>query len=65
MSQDEIILQKNGPIATITLNNPKKRNAQGVSFTPNFMRVLDQVEDDPDVRCVILTGKGPVFWWWR
>jgi len=61
MSNDEILLQKTGPIATIILNNPDKRNAQGVDFTPNFMRVLDRVEDDPEVRCVILTGNGPVF----
>jgi len=61
MSNDDILLQKNGPIATITLNNPQKRNAQGVQFTPNFMRVLDRAESDPDVRCVILAANGPVF----
>lgn len=61
MSNEEIIFQKNGSVATIILNNPKKRNAQGVNFTANFMRVLDSVEADPEVRCVILTGNGPVF----
>lgn len=61
MSNDDFLLQKDGAIATITLNAPHKRNAQGVDFTPNFMRVLDEVESDPEVRCVILTGNGPVF----
>ncbi len=61
MSNQEILLQIDGHIATITLNRPEKRNAQGLSFTPNFMRVLDQLEADSEVRCVVLTGNGPVF----
>lgn len=61
MSNNEIILQKNGSVAKIILNNPAKRNAQGIHFTSNFLRVLDSAEEDPDIRCVILTGNGPVF----
>lgn len=61
MSQDEVLVHKEGAVAWITLNRPEKRNAQGVGFTPNMLAALDRVENDPEVAVAVLTGNGTVF----
>lgn len=61
MTTPDVLVSKDDSIATITLNRPDKRNAQGTEFTPNLMAALDEVEADPEVRVAILTGNGPVF----
>lgn len=57
----DVLVSIKDTIATITLNRPDKRNAQGVDFTPRLLAALDQVENDPSVNVAILTGNGPVF----
>ncbi len=57
----EILIQKNGSIARIILNRPDKRNAQGLTFSANMMKALDEVENDPSVKVAILASSGPVF----
>lgn len=61
MTSTDVIVSTADHIATITLNRPDKRNAQGVDFTPSLMAALDRVEADPAVNAVVLTGNGPVF----
>lgn len=61
MTQDEILVRKDGPVAWVILNRPEKRNAQGVTFAPNMLAALDAVESDPDVAVAVLTGNGTVF----
>jgi enoyl-CoA hydratase/carnithine racemase len=61
MSEDEILVRKDGPIAWITLNRPEKRNAQGLTFTTNMLTALDRVENDAEVAVAVLTANGPVF----
>lgn len=61
MPEQDVLVSKDGAVATITLNRPDKRNAQGVHFTPRLLAALDAVEQDPSVHAVILTGNGPVF----
>lgn len=61
MSADEILLTKDRAVATITLNRPEKRNAQGLTFSENMLRILDKIQKDVEVAAVVLTGNGPVF----
>lgn len=61
MTSPDILVTKTDHVATITLNRPDKRNAQGVDFTPRLMAALDEVEHDRAVHAVVLTGNGPVF----
>src|SRR5258708_39548340 len=44
-------------IATVTLNNPPV-NAVSMALVTRLHDVLDEIEKDPDIRCVILTGAG-------
>ncbi|MCC5857476.1 MAG: enoyl-CoA hydratase/isomerase family protein [Ectothiorhodospiraceae bacterium] len=61
MAEQEILVEKTGPVARIVLNRPEKRNAQGVTFSASMLRALDAVEQDPDVHVVVLAANGPVF----
>jgi len=47
--------------AVVTLDRPEARNAYSVAMIDSLVRALDQLEDDDDVRVVILTGADPAF----
>lgn len=61
MAAKEVLVEKQGTVAIVTINRPDKRNAQGLKFTQNMLSAFDEVENDPDVNVVILTGAGSVF----
>ena len=48
-------------IATITLNDPAKRNAYDADMRDQLARYLDQVAEDDDITVVLLRGSGGVF----
>lgn len=48
-----------GPVATLTLDNPAKLNALTPEMLHDLNGHLDQVEADPAVRVVLLTGNHP------
>lgn len=59
---DFLIYEKDGPVVTLTMNQPEKRNPlSGNTAVPEFIAAIDRIHDDRGVRCVILTGNGPVF----
>jgi len=57
---DTLLLESSGPIATITLNRPDKRNAISVPMIADIFSALDAVEKS-HARVVILTGTGKAF----
>jgi len=57
MQQDLVLLERSGRIATIRLNNPPV-NAASVALIEALHRVLDEVEADATIRCVVLTSAG-------
>ena len=48
-------------VALITLNRPERLNAFGEDLLERLVGALEECEDDPDVRCVALTGAGRGF----
>src|SRR5580658_2505140 len=58
----EIIYEKEGHIATITLNRPAKRNAYSETMVHEILKALADARDDDEIRAVILTGKGRGFY---
>ncbi len=48
-------------IATITLNDPAKRNSYDAAMRDQLARYLDQVAEDDDITVVLLRGNGGVF----
>ena len=55
---ENILLEMDGAIATLTVNRPEKRNAVNNATVEEIDKALDQVEANPDLRVLILTGAG-------
>ncbi|MFL0253017.1 short-chain-enoyl-CoA hydratase [Clostridium neuense] len=58
MELKNIILEKEGKIAIVTISRPKALNALNSETLTELDYVLDQIEDDNEVLAVILTGAG-------
>ena len=61
MSYETLIVDQAGPIGTITLNRPEARNALDFTMRRELLMALDEIEANPTVRVVILTGAGRAF----
>jgi enoyl-CoA hydratase len=56
-----VLVQIDGHIATLTLNQPDKRNAMSEEMTDAFPAAVEQIREAADVRAVIVTGAGTAF----
>ncbi len=61
MSFENIIYERKGPIAYLTLNRPKKLNALNAEMMTEFREAMGVVEADTEVRALIITGAGRAF----
>ncbi len=52
----DILIDKNGFIATVTLSNPKKRNALNATMWRTLAQTFNKLSHDESLRCVILRG---------
>jgi enoyl-CoA hydratase/carnithine racemase len=57
MSYENIKVEKKGNIAILTIDHPPA-NAWNLATVTEFQKAVDDVENDGDVRVVILTGAG-------
>jgi enoyl-CoA hydratase len=53
-----IDLERRGPVALITLNRPKALNALSVEMLDDLEAHLLEVDADPGLRAIVLTGSG-------
>jgi enoyl-CoA hydratase len=61
-STDPVLLvQRDGPVVILTLNRPQQLNAFDDALHRAFARFWAELEDDLDVRAVVLTGAGTAF----
>jgi enoyl-CoA hydratase len=58
MQQEEILFQKAGAIATITINRPDKLNTVTAAMGRALFSIAEQINTDDEVRVVIVTGVG-------
>jgi enoyl-CoA hydratase len=58
MADDLVLLEKTPPLATITINRPKALNALNSKVLAALDGILDDLNEDDEVRVVILTGAG-------
>jgi len=58
---DELLVEKDGPVATITLNRPDRLNAISVGMLDALSASLVDCDKDPSVRVIVLTGAGRGF----
>ncbi|HEY3095595.1 MAG TPA: enoyl-CoA hydratase-related protein, partial [Acidimicrobiia bacterium] len=58
---DRVRLDYDGPIATITNDNPEKHNAFDDEMDTRLFEILGELRNRPDVRVVIWRGEGKSF----
>ncbi len=58
---EPVLLERDGHVATITLNVPDKRNAMSAEMTDAFPAAVAQAREMDDVRAVVVTGAGKAF----
>ena len=61
MHFENLIYEKDGHIAKVTLNRPQKLNALNRNLLYDLRKALREVEDDDEVRVVVLKGAGRAF----
>jgi enoyl-CoA hydratase len=63
-STDEVLTRRQGPVRWVVFNRPQARNAMTWNMYGRLVEVCREVNEDPSVRAVILTGasgRGPAF----
>jgi enoyl-CoA hydratase/carnithine racemase len=58
---NEVLLQVDGGVATVTLNRPEKRNAMSLALLGGLRARFDELDARDDVRVVVVRGEGPAF----
>jgi enoyl-CoA hydratase len=61
MTYDNILVERHGKVALVTLNRPKALNALSRGLVADLTAALDGFEADPDVSAVVLTGSEKAF----
>lgn len=59
--EPSVLLECDGPVATVTLNRPEKLNAFTVAMADGLGTVLERLAADQSIRAVIITGAGRAF----
>lgn len=61
MSGERLLIEREGPVAWLTLNRPDALNALDERTLEVLDGALGEIEGDEGVRCVVLTGAGRAF----
>jgi enoyl-CoA hydratase len=57
----DVLVERHGGAAVLTLNAPKRRNVMSEAMVEAVRTALDDLERDPGVTCLVLTGAGSAF----
>ncbi len=55
---DELVRERRGHVLIVRLNRPEARNALNPALLGGLGRMVDEVEADPEIRAIVLTGTG-------
>lgn len=58
---EDLLLDRDGRILTVTLNRPKQRNAVSVTLAERLADEIERASGDEAIRVVVLRGAGPSF----
>ena len=61
MTFETLTLDRRDGVATITLNRPDAFNALNLTLGRELFHAALEVDEDPAVRCVVITGAGKAF----
>jgi len=60
-STDLVLAERRGAVLVLTLNRPERLNAWTDALEERYYALLDEAEDDPTVRAIVVTGAGRGF----
>lgn len=60
-NKDILHLTVDGPIATISLDDPSSRNSLSRAMMTRLQETLDRISGSPDIHVVIIEATGPIF----
>ena len=60
-SEQILIVESDGPLRRLTLNDPKRLNALSEEMLALLQAEIDRIATDPEVKAVILRGTGKAF----
>lgn len=58
MAPPLVLVERHGPVAVAILNRPEKHNAMSLAMKDAIMDALRELDMDPAVRVIVLTGAG-------
>jgi enoyl-CoA hydratase/carnithine racemase len=58
---DTVLAERRGGVLVLTLNRPDRLNAWNDALEARYYQLLDEAEDDPEVRAIVVTGAGRGF----
>jgi enoyl-CoA hydratase/carnithine racemase len=58
---EHVTLVREGPLATVTLNRPERRNALSDPLLLELGQTFAELRDDAGTRVVVVTGAPPIF----
>lgn len=61
MTTEQVLVDVNGDLATVTLNRPDRRNSLSESMLRDLGAAVARAVEAPGVRAIILAAAGPVF----
>lgn len=61
MSDQRVLIERDGAVAKVTMNRPEKRNGLDRAMIEGLIAAGLAVAQDPGVRAVVLAGAGPAF----
>src|SRR3954466_4130323 len=61
ISTKHCTIEREGRVVIFTMNRPEKKNALSPDMLAGLVLGYEYVDDDPEVRCAILTGAGGNF----
>lgn len=61
VEKEFVVTAKADGVARITLNNPELWNALNMQMIDQLREALESLEEDPEIKCVVITGVGNSF----
>ncbi len=60
-AEQQLLVERDGAIAVLTLNRPKQLNALSVALRTQIVKTVREISAANDVRAIVLTGSGRAF----
>jgi enoyl-CoA hydratase/carnithine racemase len=57
-ASEDLVLERQGEIATLSINRPTTRNALTLAIWQRLPDLLDEIDSDPSVKVLVLRGTG-------